>query len=102
MPGSFKNLLDWMVGGDEFTDKPVAWIRVAADSRRGGSQSTLATVLGYVQATVFEDALPTRTDPSSSGTPDGSIADTAASAEIVGPSKPSPTPWSLAPTGLIW
>lgn len=25
LPGSFKNLLDWSVGGTPFTDKPVAW-----------------------------------------------------------------------------
>jgi chromate reductase len=84
LPGSFKNLLDWMVGGDEFTAKPVAWIRVAADSRRGeGAQATLATVLGYVQATIFEGACRHVPIPPQSVTPDGLIADGAASARIV-------------------
>jgi NAD(P)H-dependent FMN reductase len=57
LPGSFKNLLDWCVGGMEICDKPVAWVNVAADPRRGaGAQDTLATVLGYVQARLVEQA----------------------------------------------
>ncbi|PZS16174.1 MAG: NADPH-dependent FMN reductase [Pseudonocardiales bacterium] len=57
LPGSFKNLLDWTVGGTEMSDKPVAWVNAAADGRRGaGAQATLATVLGYVQAAVVEKA----------------------------------------------
>jgi len=31
LPGAFKNALDWTVGSTVFTDKPVAWIKVAAD-----------------------------------------------------------------------
>src|SRR3954471_19211087 len=57
LPGSFKNLLDWCVGGTVMTDKPVAWVNVAADPRRGGgAATTLATVLGYVQASIFDEA----------------------------------------------
>ena len=57
LPGSFKNLLDWTVGGTEMTGKPVAWLHAAGDARRGGgAHATLATVLGYVQARVVEDA----------------------------------------------
>ena len=57
LPGSMKNLLDWTVGGTEMTDKPVAWVNAAADSRRGGgAHATLATVLGYVQARVVVEA----------------------------------------------
>jgi NAD(P)H-dependent FMN reductase len=57
LPGAFKNLLDWTVGGTEMTGKPVAWVNAAADARRGaGAHATLATVLGYVQARVVEDA----------------------------------------------
>jgi NAD(P)H-dependent FMN reductase len=57
LPGSMKNLLDWTVGGTEMSDKPVAWVNAAADGHRGaGAQATLATVLGYVQATVVEKA----------------------------------------------
>lgn len=57
LPGSFKNLLDWCVGGTVMTDKPVAWVNVAADPRRGGgAAATLATVLGYVQARIVDGA----------------------------------------------
>jgi chromate reductase, NAD(P)H dehydrogenase (quinone) len=57
LPGSVKNLLDWTVGGTTLTDKPVAWVNAAADPRRGaGAHATLATVLGYVQARVVDDA----------------------------------------------
>ena len=33
LPGSFKNLLDWTVGGGEMYGKPTAWINVAAPGR---------------------------------------------------------------------
>ena len=57
LPGSLKNLLDWCVGSTELTGKRVAWVNVAADPRRGaGAHATLATVLGYVQADLVEDA----------------------------------------------
>lgn len=56
LPGSFKNLLDWTVGGTEMTDKPAAWINVAAPGRGQGAVNTLETVLGYVGAQVLRDA----------------------------------------------
>ncbi|MEO6887123.1 MAG: NADPH-dependent FMN reductase [Jatrophihabitantaceae bacterium] len=57
LPGSFKNLLDWTVGGVELTGKRVAWVNAAADSRRGaGAHASLAIVLGYVQASIIQDA----------------------------------------------
>jgi len=56
LPGSFKNLLDWTVGGGELYGKPVAWINVAAAGRGGGALATLKTVLGYVGADIAESA----------------------------------------------
>jgi chromate reductase, NAD(P)H dehydrogenase (quinone) len=56
LPGSLKNLLDWTVGGGELYGKPGAWVNVAAANRGHGAQQTLATVLGYVGATVIEPA----------------------------------------------
>jgi chromate reductase len=49
-PGSFKNLLDWTVGGTEMTDYPVAWITIAAPGRGHGAVNTLENVLGYAGA----------------------------------------------------
>ncbi|BBC34467.1 hypothetical protein SGFS_057610 [Streptomyces graminofaciens] len=56
LPGSFKNLLDWTVGGTEIGDKPVAWINAAAPGRGGGAETTLRTVLGYTGADIVEPA----------------------------------------------
>ncbi len=57
LPGAFKNALDWTVGCTVLTDKPVAWIKVAADVRRGeGAHAELATVLAYLQARVLPAA----------------------------------------------
>ena len=76
LPGSMKNLLDWLVGGTEINDKPVAWVNAAADPRRGlGAQATLATVLGYVQARVVDDACRHVGVPPGGVGADGLIAD---------------------------
>jgi chromate reductase, NAD(P)H dehydrogenase (quinone) len=83
LPGSFKNLLDWTVGGTEIAGKRVAWVNVAADPRRGaGATQTLLTVLGYVQADVIEAAcrhIPVARDALAE---DGLIADASVRAEI--------------------
>jgi chromate reductase, NAD(P)H dehydrogenase (quinone) len=75
LPGSFKNLLDWTVGGAQLYGKPVAWVNVAAANRGHGAHQTLATVLGYVGAVVIESACRhIRVDRSAIG-PDGAITD---------------------------
>ncbi|MBH1937447.1 NAD(P)H-dependent oxidoreductase [Streptomyces sp. AV19] len=56
LPGSFKNLLDWTVGGTEICDKPVAWVNAAAPGRGQGAEATLRTVLGYTGGAVVEEA----------------------------------------------
>ncbi|QEU91603.1 NADPH-dependent FMN reductase [Streptomyces kanamyceticus] len=56
LPGSFKNLLDWTVGGTEIGDKPVAWVNAAAPGRGEGATATLRSVLGYTGAAVVEEA----------------------------------------------
>jgi chromate reductase len=56
LPGSFKNLLDWTVGGGEMYAKPAASINVAAEGRGTGAPDALAVVLGYVGAAVIESA----------------------------------------------
>jgi len=53
LPGTFKNLLDWTVGGGEMDGKPATWINVAGPGRGTGADAALATVLGYVNATVL-------------------------------------------------
>ena len=56
LPGSFKNLLDWTVGGGQLYGKPAAWINVAVPGRGQGAEDALAAVLGYVGADVVEAA----------------------------------------------
>ncbi len=76
LPGSLKNLLDWTVGGIELTDKPVAWVNVAADPHRGrGAHATLATVLGYVGARTIDRACRHVPVPRESVGADGLVAD---------------------------
>ncbi|MFC4456487.1 NADPH-dependent FMN reductase [Deinococcus sonorensis] len=59
LPGSFKNLLDWLVGGGEGDRKPVAWINAAGPGAPTGAADahrSLSTVLGYLGADLVEEA----------------------------------------------
>jgi NAD(P)H-dependent FMN reductase len=57
LPGAFKNLLDWTVGGVEIGDKPTAWINVSASiTRAADAHASLRKVLGYTGAAIVEDA----------------------------------------------
>lgn len=56
LPGSFKNLLDWTVGGTEICDKPTGWINAANPGRGEGAVATLRMVLQYTGAAIVEDA----------------------------------------------
>ncbi|MGD9528016.1 MAG: NADPH-dependent FMN reductase [Pseudonocardia sp.] len=75
LPGSLKNVLDWLVGTGELYGKPVAWTNVAAPGRGTGAEATLAAVLGYVGAVIVEGAC--RRIPVDRATvgPDGLVAD---------------------------
>src|SRR6266511_6135347 len=55
LPGSFKNLLDWTVGGGEIYGKAVAWIN-ASSSPTGAAHAhaSLATVLGYLSVDLVD------------------------------------------------
>jgi chromate reductase, NAD(P)H dehydrogenase (quinone) len=78
LPGSFKNLLDWTVGGGETYGKPVAWVNVsgpASPTGGAGAHDSLRAVLGYTGAEIVEPACVRI--PVSRGAigADGSIAD---------------------------
>jgi chromate reductase len=75
LPGSFKNLLDWTVGGGEMYGKPTAWINVAAPGRGAGAEDSLASVLGYVGADVIDKACRRITLPRQAIGPDGLVRD---------------------------
>jgi NAD(P)H-dependent FMN reductase len=75
LPGSFKNLLDWTVGGGELYEKPVAWLNVANPGRGGGAAATLTLVLSYVGATVINSACRDIPVPRTAITPEGTVRD---------------------------
>jgi NAD(P)H-dependent FMN reductase len=57
LPGSFKNLLDWTVGGVETSEKPVGWINASVNPTGAAkAHESLRTVLGYTGADVVESA----------------------------------------------
>jgi len=57
LPGSFKNLLDWTVGGGEIYGKPVGWVNVSGSpTGAAGAYRALGVVLGYVGARIVEPA----------------------------------------------
>jgi chromate reductase len=57
LPGSFKNLLDWTVGGTEMYRKPVAWVNVSSSpTGAADAHASLAKVLGYLHAEVVAAA----------------------------------------------
>lgn len=57
LPGSFKNLLDWTVGGGEMDRLPVGWVNVsAAPSGAAHAYASLAVVVGYASALLVADA----------------------------------------------
>ncbi|WP_200834483.1 NADPH-dependent FMN reductase [Amycolatopsis alkalitolerans] len=84
LPGAFKNLLDWTVGGSQMYRKPTAWINVAAPGRGLGAHDSLATVLGYLDAAIIEPAC--RSIPVARETvgDDGLITDSATREQIAG------------------
>ncbi len=85
LPGSFKNLLDWTVGGGQLYGKPAAWINVAPPGRGQGAQDALAVVLGYVGAVIVETACRRIPVDRAAVSPDGTINDpgfTAGAAQV--------------------
>jgi chromate reductase, NAD(P)H dehydrogenase (quinone) len=75
IPGSLKNLLDWLVDGGDLTGKPVAWLSVAAPGQDDGARAALESVLGHAAARVLPAAcVRIPLDPSAVGA-DGTVAD---------------------------
>jgi chromate reductase len=59
LPGSFKNLLDWTVGGVEINDKAVGWMNVSSPAAPTGgadAYASLAKTLGWVNADIVQAA----------------------------------------------
>jgi chromate reductase len=56
LPGSLKNLLDWLVDGGDLHGKPAAWLSVAAPGQDESARATLETVLNHGGARVLRSA----------------------------------------------
>jgi chromate reductase, NAD(P)H dehydrogenase (quinone) len=56
LPGSFKNLLDWTVGGGETYGMPVGWVDVSGLGRGVGAHDCLRSVLTYTGTDIVEAA----------------------------------------------
>jgi chromate reductase, NAD(P)H dehydrogenase (quinone) len=56
LPGSLKNLLDWLVDGGELDDKPVAWLSVAAAGQGEGGRAALENVVRHGGARLLRAA----------------------------------------------
>ncbi|WP_092557759.1 NADPH-dependent FMN reductase [Actinoplanes derwentensis] len=56
LPGSLKNLLDWLVDGGDLEGKPVAWLSVVGPGRDDGARAALESVLGHGGARVMKPA----------------------------------------------
>ncbi|MFF1913132.1 NADPH-dependent FMN reductase [Streptomyces sp. NPDC058239] len=82
LPGAFKNLLDWTVGGTEICDKPTAWVNAAAPGRGRGAEATLRTVLGYTGADIVEPACVRITVDRNAVDAEGIIADPGAREQL--------------------
>jgi chromate reductase len=85
LPGSFKNLLDWTVGGAEMYRRPVAFINasgIAAPTGGADAHDSLRKVLGYVGAEIVEDACVRIPVPRDAVHADGLIADAPLRARI--------------------
>jgi chromate reductase len=53
LPGSLKNLIDWLIAGGELHDKPAAWLSLVAPGQDDGAQANLETALGHGNARVL-------------------------------------------------
>jgi NAD(P)H-dependent FMN reductase len=79
LPGSFKNLLDWTVGGDGETYRmPVAWINASGSASPTGAadaHESLRKVLGYTHSAIVEAACVRIPVSRAAVGPDGLITD---------------------------
>jgi len=77
LPGTFKNLLDWSVGGPEMYGKPVAWVNASGSPTRAAhAHASLETVLRTIHADIVTQACGHIAVPRQLVGADGTMADT--------------------------
>jgi NAD(P)H-dependent FMN reductase len=83
LPGSFKNVFDWAVGGGEIYEKPVAWVNVATSSgRAANAHRSLRLVLGYAGTDIVDAACADIPVQRADVGPDGLVTGAAERAQI--------------------
>ncbi|MFI6325602.1 NADPH-dependent FMN reductase [Nonomuraea sp. NPDC050556] len=83
LPGPFKNLLDWTVGGVEIGGKPTGWINVSTASTGAlPAHDSLRRVLSYTGAKLVEEACAHLPLPRHLVGPDGLVTDPAFRREL--------------------
>jgi NAD(P)H-dependent FMN reductase len=76
LPGTFKNLLDWLVGGPEMYGQPVAWVNASGSPTRAAhAHASLETVLRTIHADVVTEACAHIAIPRQTVGPDGMVTD---------------------------
>jgi chromate reductase, NAD(P)H dehydrogenase (quinone) len=86
LPGSFKNLLDWTVGGGNLLGTPVGWLNVssiAAPTGGGDAHASLEKVLGYLGADLVGAACVRAPMTRQAVASDGTVTDPAVRAALV-------------------
>ena len=85
LPGSFKNLLDWLVGSAEGYRRPVAWINASsAPTGARDAHASLRTVLSYLHTDIVEEAVVEISVPRSAIAADGLVGDDGIRARFAG------------------
>ncbi|EYB67980.1 NADPH-dependent FMN reductase [Deinococcus phoenicis] len=87
LPGAFKNLLDWTVGGGETYGMPAAWINASglhSPTGAADAHASLRKVLGYTGVNIVEAACVRLPVVRPSVGPDGLIADPAIREQLAG------------------
>jgi NAD(P)H-dependent FMN reductase len=83
LPGTFKNALDWTIGGGEMDGRPVAWINASTGPTGGaGAHDSLRAVLGWAGAGIVEAAVARVPVPRAAIGADGLVAEPALRAGI--------------------
>ena len=82
LPGSFKNLLDWTIGGSEIYETAVGWINASALGRATDAYESLGIVLRYAGTRIVDAACVQIPLERRAIGPDGLVADPAVCAEL--------------------
>jgi len=56
LPGSLKNLLDWLLDGGDLNGKPAAWLSVSPPGQDDGARAALETILEHGRSRVLRPA----------------------------------------------